>query len=72
MDNKLNDWCDRLFGNADEDIDVQYISSMIGYMMLRENPEIYNELIVSTLEDIYAGYYVYITDEAKKRLNINE
>lgn len=72
MDNKLNDWCDRLFGNADEDIDGRYIGSMIGYMMWYENPQIHDELIMDTLEDIYAGSYVYVTDEAKKRLNIND
>lgn len=45
-----------------------YISTIIGYMMLRENREIRNDLVMDALEDIYAGSYVFITDEGEERL----
>lgn len=45
-----------------------YISTIIGYMMLRENKEIRNDLVMDALEDIYAGSYVFITDEGEERL----
>ena len=45
-----------------------YISTIIGYMMYRENKEILNDLVLYALDDIYAGSYVFITDEAKERL----
>ena len=74
MDNRLNDWCDRLFNDAvsDEDIDERYISTMIGYMMYRRNPSVRNELVMDTLEDIYAGSYVFVTDEAKEKYEIKD
>jgi len=45
-----------------------YISTIIGYMMFRENKEIRNDLVMEALEDIYAGSYVFITDEGEERL----
>lgn len=45
-----------------------YISTIIGYMMLRENKEIRDDLVMDALEDIYAGSYVFITDEGEERL----
>jgi hypothetical protein len=45
-----------------------YISTIIGYMMYRENKEIRNDLVMDALEDIYAGSYVFITDEGKEKL----
>jgi hypothetical protein len=37
-------------------------------MMLRENKEIRNDLVMDALEDVYAGSYVFITDEGEKKL----
>ena len=45
-----------------------YISTIIGYMMYRENKEIRNDLVMDALEDVYAGSYVFITDEGEKTL----
>ena len=45
-----------------------YISTIIGYMMYRENKEIRNDLVMDALEDVYAGSYVFITDEGEERL----
>ena len=45
-----------------------YISTIIGYMMYRENKEIRNDLVMDALEDVYAGSYVFITDEGEKKL----
>ena len=45
-----------------------YISTMIGYMMYRENSEIRNDLVMSALEDVYAGSYVRISKEGEEKL----
>ena len=46
-----------------------YISTMLGYMMYRENERIREDLVMETLEgDVYAGSYVFITEEAKERI----
>ena len=45
-----------------------YISTMIGYMMYRENSEIRNDLVMIALEDIYAGSYVRISKEGEEKL----
>jgi hypothetical protein len=45
-----------------------YIATIIGYMMLRENKNIRNDLVMFALDDIYAGQYVYITEEGKEKL----
>ena len=65
MDNDVDEWGEHLFNEHDE----RYISTMIGYMMYRENKEIRNDLICIALEDVYAGSYVFITDEALERIN---
>lgn len=57
-------WYYFLFKQEDE----RYISTMIAYMMYRENREIRNELIMNALEDIYAGSYVFITKDAEERM----
>lgn len=46
-----------------------YLSTIIGYMMYRENKDIRDDLAMGALEDIYAGSYVYITEEGQARLN---
>ena len=45
-----------------------YISTMIGYMMYRENDRLRDDLVLDALEDIYAGSYVFITDEGEEKL----
>lgn len=45
-----------------------YISTIIGYMMYRENMEIRNDLVMFALDDIYAGSYVFLTDEGKEKM----
>lgn len=64
MENDLAEWDTYLF----EEEDPRYIGSMIGYMMYRENKDVYNDLLMATMDDIYDGMYVFITDEAKERL----
>lgn len=65
MNNDFSEWDRYLF----EDMDERYISTMLGYMMYRENSQIREDLVMETLEgDVYAGSYVFITDEAKERM----
>lgn len=45
-----------------------YISAIIGYMMYRENSEIRNDLVMCALDDVYAGSYVFLTDEGKEKV----
>ena len=45
-----------------------YISTMIGYMMYREDKEIRFNLAMYAREDVYINNYVFITDEGKARL----
>ena len=45
-----------------------YISTMIAYMMYRENSEIRNDLVMSALDDTYANSYVRITKEGEEKL----
>ena len=62
MDNDIDEWDKHLFEEEDE----RYISIMLGYMMYKSNDDIRNELVLSALDDIYAGSYVFITDDAKE------
>ena len=64
MENDIDEWDKMLF----EEEDARYISTIIGYMMYRENKEIRNDLVMIALDDVYAGSYVYITEDAKQRL----
>lgn len=45
-----------------------YISTIIGYMMYRENKNIRDDLAVFAREDVYINSHIYITDEGKKKL----
>jgi hypothetical protein len=45
-----------------------YISTIIGYMMYRENKEIRDDLVMYALDDVYAGSYVFLTDEGKAKV----
>ena len=42
---------------------------MIGYMMYRANKEIRNDLVMFALDDIYAGSYVFLTEEGQAKVN---
>ena len=45
-----------------------YISTIIGYMMYRENSDLRDDLVMDALDDIYAGSYVFITKEGEEKL----
>ena len=45
-----------------------YISTIIGYMMYRENKEIRNDLVMFALDEIYASSYVDLTEEGKEKM----
>ena len=64
MSNVLEEWDSYLF----EDEDERYISTMLGYMMYRKNENIRTDLEYITLEDVYEGMYVFITDEGKQKI----
>jgi hypothetical protein len=46
-----------------------YISTMLGYIMYRENKNIRNDLVMYALEDIYAGSYVSLTEEGQAKVD---
>ena len=58
MDNNYNDWYKEF---QKDDVDERYICTMIGYMMLLANKNIYDELINDTLADFYIGEYIINT-----------
>ena len=64
MSNGYDEWFDHLFEEEDE----RYISTMLGYMMYRKNENIRIDLEYITLEDVYEGMYVFITDEGKQKI----
>ena len=64
MENDIRDWDAMLF----EEEDSRYISTMIGYMMYRENNRIREDLVMGALEDVYAGSFVFIIPESAERL----
>lgn len=60
-------WYWHLFSGKSDRFEC-YISTVIGYMMYRENKEIRNDLVMYALEDVYAGSYVFLTDEGKEKV----
>lgn len=60
-------WYWHLFSGKSDRFEC-YISVVIGYMMYRENKEIRNDLVMYALEDVYAGSYVFLTDEGKEKV----
>lgn len=64
MSNDVDEWSYYLF----EEKDDRYISTMIGYMMYRANKEIRNDLVMIALEDIYAGSYVFLTEDGEQKV----
>ena len=65
MENDVDKWAEHLFDEMDE----RYISTMIGYMMYRENKEIRNDLVMIALEDVYDGMYVHLTEEGQAKVD---
>ena len=65
MSNDVDEWPSYLF----EEQDDRYISTMIGYMMYRANKEIRNDLVMFALDDIYAGSYVFLTEEGQAKVD---
>ena len=63
LSSRFSDWDRHLF----EEEDARYISTMIGYIMFRANNDIYNALVIGTMENIYAGSYVFMVDDDGKR-----
>lgn len=63
MDNNYDDWYKEF---QKDDVDVRYIGVMIGYMMLLANENIYNDLIIDTLEGFYIGEYIINMKEEKE------
>jgi len=62
LSSRISDWDRYLF----EEEDARYISTMIGYTMFRANNDIYNALVIGTMENIYAGSYVFVVDDGGK------
>ena len=61
-------WYWHLFSGQSDRFEC-YLSTIIGYMMYREDKDIRDHLVMDALEDVYAGFYVYITDEGQARLD---
>ena len=64
MENDIREWDKMLF----EDEDARYISTIIGYMMYRENKRVRDDLVITALEDVYAGSFVFVIPESAERL----
>ena len=60
-------WYWHLFSGQSDKLEC-YISTIIGYMMYHENNDIKYDLVVDAIEDVFAGQYVYITDDGKDKL----
>jgi len=64
MENDVDEWPAHLF----EDEDERYISTMLGYMMYFENKDIRERLVEITIDDVYEGMYVFITEEGMQKI----
>lgn len=62
MSNDIDEWMDNLD-------DERYVSSIIGYIMLKEDSHIAEYLNCSSLDDIYDGHYVSYNDNVKDLIN---
>lgn len=67
--NDVDEWYGKIF---DEE-DPSYIGIMLGYMMRFVDGKdmldgVSDTIIMDTLEDVYEGSYVFMTDEAKERI----
>jgi hypothetical protein len=61
MDNTYDAWLTRF--ETEEDIDPRYLSTIVGYIMMKENDDIRWTLAECTLENIYIGSYIYCTKD---------
>lgn len=61
-------WYFHLFSGKSDRFEC-YISTIIGYMMCRENSGIRNDLVMCALEDVYAGSYVSLTEEGQAKVD---
>jgi len=59
MSNDIKEWSHYLF----EEQDKRYIGVLITYMMLLNEPDIHDELIYETMEDIYDSNYIIIVNK---------
>ena len=59
MSNDLNDWPRYLFNENDS----RYLGTMIGYMMEVANPDVYDTLIMRTLDDVSDICYVRLKEK---------
>ncbi len=64
MSNDIDEWGDYLF----KEQDCRYISTMLGYMMYRENKDIISDLVMYALDDICANSYVELTEEGEAKI----
>ena len=62
MSNQIGDWSDKVL----YDEDARYISSMLKYIMLVDDDEMYDHLCEAAMDDIYEGTYVYIKDNKEE------
>jgi hypothetical protein len=60
-------WYWHLFSGKSDRFEC-YISTIISYMMYRENKDIRNDLVMIALDDVYAGSYVFLTEEGKDKV----
>ena len=61
-------WYWHLFSGKSDRFEC-YISVIIGYMIYRENENVRNDLVMYALDDVYAGFYVSLTDEGQAKIN---
>lgn len=66
MDNYYDAWLTRFENDTDEEFDVRYLSTMIGYMMYKNDKDIHAHLIEDTLEDFYVSEYIICTKEREE------
>lgn len=61
-------WYWHLFSGQSDRFEC-YLSTIIGYMMAREDDDIRWSLVEITLEDVYDGSYVFLTKEGQEKVD---
>ena len=61
-------WYWHLFSGQSDRFEC-YLSTIIGYMMAREDKDIRWSLVYATLEDVYDGMYVVLTKEGQEKVD---
>lgn len=64
LSNDYDDWYNEF---NEENVDERMISVMLRYIMEDNDENIYDDLLISLLEDIYISEYIVTTDEYKKK-----